>query len=58
VVRATAIAPEPIASTGPWRGLHAPKEFFCIRRLRNVLKVTNRELRADFDVEEFEQVAI
>jgi hypothetical protein len=32
VVRAAAIAPEPIASTRPWR-LHAPNEFFRIRRL-------------------------
>ena len=34
VVRATAIAPEPIASTWAMKRLHAPNEFFRIRRLR------------------------
>jgi L-histidine Nalpha-methyltransferase len=75
VVRAAAIAPEPIASTGRGEAARAEREpggqdtgrllrayndsaGVTAEFNRNVLKVINRELRADFDVEEFEHVAI
>ena len=37
MVRATALTPGAVASTGPWR-LHAPNEFFRIRRLREGMR--------------------
>jgi hypothetical protein len=43
VVRATAIAPEPIANSQAMARLHAPNEFFRETALRNLVRMRSED---------------